>query len=165
LDNINHIKCIERWAGETLQVQKQSVVDICRTLLQKVTCKATEGNVSVRVPDENAFAITLPVMIMHSCNAMIFVCWMWIWLLWREGANLPLKVPCMPPFTMPDPMCRSSSIPTSLMPARWHHVQTDSSPVRRTGALFRAFGGDHSLCSLGHPIFEKERAQKSGQRE
>ncbi|NMC47780.1 MAG: class II aldolase/adducin family protein [Chloroflexi bacterium] len=40
------------------QVQKQSVVDICRTLLQKGYLKATEGNVSIRVPDENAFAIT-----------------------------------------------------------------------------------------------------------
>lgn len=40
------------------QVQKQSVVNTCRTLLQKGYLKATEGNVSICVPGESAFAIT-----------------------------------------------------------------------------------------------------------
>ncbi len=34
------------------------VVDVCRTLLERGYLKATEGNVSVRVPSEDAFAIT-----------------------------------------------------------------------------------------------------------
>ena len=37
---------------------RQLVVDVCRTLLERGYLKATEGNVSARVPGEDAFAIT-----------------------------------------------------------------------------------------------------------
>ena len=37
---------------------KQQVVDICQTLLERGYLKATEGNISVRVFEEPAFAIT-----------------------------------------------------------------------------------------------------------
>ena len=37
---------------------RELVVDVCRTLLDRGYLKATEGNVSVRVPGEDAFAIT-----------------------------------------------------------------------------------------------------------
>ena len=37
---------------------RELVVDVCRTLLERGYLKATEGNVSVRVPGEDAFAIT-----------------------------------------------------------------------------------------------------------
>ena len=37
---------------------RELVVDICRTLLDRGYLKATEGNISVRVPGEDAFAIT-----------------------------------------------------------------------------------------------------------
>jgi ribulose-5-phosphate 4-epimerase/fuculose-1-phosphate aldolase len=37
---------------------RESVVALCRTLLERGYLKATEGNVSVRVPGEAAFAIT-----------------------------------------------------------------------------------------------------------
>lgn len=38
--------------------QKHSIVDTCRILLERGYLKATEGNVSVRVPGQQAFAIT-----------------------------------------------------------------------------------------------------------
>jgi len=37
---------------------RELVVEICRTLLERGYLKATEGNISVRVPGEDAFAIT-----------------------------------------------------------------------------------------------------------
>ncbi len=37
---------------------RELVADVCRTLLERGYLKATEGNVSVRVPGEDAFAIT-----------------------------------------------------------------------------------------------------------
>ena len=37
---------------------RELVVDVCRTLLERGYLKATEGNVSVRVPGEDAYAIT-----------------------------------------------------------------------------------------------------------
>ena len=37
---------------------KQQVVEICRALLERGYLKTTEGNVSVRIPAKNAFAIT-----------------------------------------------------------------------------------------------------------
>ena len=37
---------------------RELVVDVCRTLLDRGYLKATEGNISVRVPGEDAFAIT-----------------------------------------------------------------------------------------------------------
>jgi len=43
---------------KSYQKQKQSVVETCRTLLERGYLKATEGNVSIRVPGEDAFAIT-----------------------------------------------------------------------------------------------------------
>ncbi len=38
--------------------QKHSIVDTCRILLERGYLKATEGNISVRVPGQQAFAIT-----------------------------------------------------------------------------------------------------------
>ena len=40
------------------QTYKQEVVDTCHTLLNRGYLKATEGNISARVKDQNAFAIT-----------------------------------------------------------------------------------------------------------
>jgi L-ribulose-5-phosphate 4-epimerase len=40
------------------QIYKQEVVDTCHTLLNRGYLKATEGNISARVKDQNAFAIT-----------------------------------------------------------------------------------------------------------
>ena len=40
------------------QLYKQEVVDTCHTLLNRGYLKATEGNISARVKDQNAFAIT-----------------------------------------------------------------------------------------------------------
>ena len=37
---------------------RELVVDVCRTLLERGYLKATEGYVSVRVPGEDAFALT-----------------------------------------------------------------------------------------------------------
>jgi L-ribulose-5-phosphate 4-epimerase len=37
---------------------KQQVIAICRSLLERGYLKSTEGNVSVRIPSQNAFAIT-----------------------------------------------------------------------------------------------------------
>jgi ribulose-5-phosphate 4-epimerase/fuculose-1-phosphate aldolase len=37
---------------------RELVVEVCRTLLDRGYLKATEGNVSVRVPGEDAMAIT-----------------------------------------------------------------------------------------------------------
>ncbi len=37
---------------------RELVVDVCRTLLDRGYLKATEGNVSVRVPGEDSYAIT-----------------------------------------------------------------------------------------------------------
>ena len=37
---------------------RAQVVGLCRSLLERGYLKATEGNVSVRVPGEDAFAIT-----------------------------------------------------------------------------------------------------------
>jgi len=39
-------------------LSRELVVDVCRTLLERGYLKATEGNVSVRVPGEDAYAIT-----------------------------------------------------------------------------------------------------------
>ena len=38
--------------------QKHSIVDTCRILMERGYLKATEGNISVRVPGQQAFAIT-----------------------------------------------------------------------------------------------------------
>jgi glutamate-1-semialdehyde 2,1-aminomutase len=38
--------------------EKQRVVEICRSLLERGYLKTTEGNISVRIPGANAFAIT-----------------------------------------------------------------------------------------------------------
>ena len=37
---------------------RQHVVDMCRTLLERGYLKATEGNVSVRVPSHDCYAVT-----------------------------------------------------------------------------------------------------------
>ncbi len=43
---------------EAWKTAQQQVVDLCRTLVEKGFLKATEGNVSVRIPGSTAFAIT-----------------------------------------------------------------------------------------------------------
>ncbi len=39
-------------------MSRQHVVDMCRTMLERGYLKATEGNVSVRIPGQRLYAVT-----------------------------------------------------------------------------------------------------------
>jgi L-ribulose-5-phosphate 4-epimerase len=43
---------------ETIKTSKQQIVDTCRKLVEKGYLMATGGNVSLRIPGQNAFAVT-----------------------------------------------------------------------------------------------------------
>ena len=144
---------------------RELVVEICRTLLERGYLKATEGNVSVRVPGEDAYAIT-PSSYDYGKMEPGDIC-----VLGLDGRHiLGAKKASIEVVDARGRVraARRRERDHPHAPAVRERARADGAadprPVRRTGALPRPLGRARLVRPVGDELPQEERGEEARQR-